>query len=442
MSTSNTGATLRLQPPRSVANKLTSNDDTHLLHDSWKQRSNVSCNVLHWRSGAICPLDYNQDGMCLSASDSSNSGQAFPSRLNTPPWANSVPDSGALIQTATPSHGCQYQHFPYMSHKIIPYSGYPTRSVDHFPLSRFPVPRQCGLAFLSPYVSWEDELPINESQDRFPASHPTKDPFLSESSLLAPATGLFPVSGIPNGLFLPDGRQALVSPAASDAPTADNFPGSHEELQLPDVWTWMHTPTSAAAQIDPSQYPVDNARTGVVSYNFQDGGSQALSGSRCAPSPEPERQLRFGREQVTLTASLTPIVQPNSPLVASSVISSVPLGQGRSADAMERCEKKNWCSLCEVDFSQPQVLSRHKKDKHKSKESCAFCKSFKWSRGRPYLYKRHLRTQHFQILPTDVRQKSSKPPKENLKLQVLVTRLIQSIRPPSPFVLSLTMIVR
>ncbi|KAH9170773.1 hypothetical protein EDB89DRAFT_1234161 [Lactarius sanguifluus] len=229
MSTGNTGATLQLRPSRSVADTLTSYDDMHVLHDGcqWKQRPIMSCNVLHRRSGAICSWVDNQ---------------AFPSRFNTPSWAKSVPGPDAV----TPSHGCQYQHFPYPSHRVIPYSCYPTRPVSYCPLSRFPVPRQgqCSLASLSP--RWEDEPPIDEPQDRFPAPHLEKD--ASAGSFLAPGTGLFPASGLSNA-FIPDGRQTSVSPA-SDSPIADIFPGSREELQLPDVWTRIHTPPSMTVQID------------------------------------------------------------------------------------------------------------------------------------------------------------------------------------------------
>ncbi|KAH9056757.1 hypothetical protein EDB87DRAFT_1169545 [Lactarius vividus] len=404
MSTGNIGGTLQLRLSRSVTNTLSSNDDKLVFHDSWKQRSNVSsCNVLHRRSDVVASWVNNQ---------------AFPSRLNTPYWAKSVPDPDAVIQSATPSHGCQDQH-SYPSHRAIPYSGYSTRSVGYCPLSRLSVPRQCSLASLSPYVSWEDEPSIDEPQDSFPTPHLAKDAFLSASSFFVPGTSLFPVSGIPDALFLPRGRQNLASPA-SDAPIADIFLGSREELQLPEVWTRMHTPTRMAVQIDANRYPADDAGMGVVSCGFQDGDSQALDESRCAPSSEPEGQHRFGR-----LSSLPPTVQLDSPVVTSSIPKSVPQSQGPSADTTQRHGKKNWCSLCEIDFSQSQVLGRHKKDKHELKKPCSFCTSFKWSRGRPYLYKKHLRMRHFQITPTGDRQRGSKAPKGNLKPQAPVSRLVQ-----------------
>ncbi|KAH8995864.1 hypothetical protein EDB86DRAFT_1070050 [Lactarius hatsudake] len=309
------------------------------------------------------------------------------------------------------------------------------------PSHDFPYPDRglCSLASLTP--RWEDEPPIDEPQDRFPAPHLEKDALLSASSFLAPGTGLFPVWGLSNASFIPDGRQTSVSPAR-DTPIADIFPGSREELQLPDVWTRIYIPPSMAVKFDANRYPADNIGTGVMSCGFQDNGSQALDESLCAPPPEPERQLHFDRGQVTLASSLSPTAQLNGPLVASLIPTSVPQSQGRSADTTERCEKKNWCSLCKIYFSQSQVLGRHKKDKHELKEPCSFCTSFKWSRGRPYLYKKHLRIRHFQITLTDDRPKGSKVHKGNLKPQALVTRLVQSICPPPVCVHSLTMIVR
>ncbi|KAH9171135.1 hypothetical protein EDB89DRAFT_1175569 [Lactarius sanguifluus] len=57
-------------------------------------------------------------------------------------------------------------------------------------------------------------------------------------------------------------------------------------------------------------------------------------------------------------------------------------------------EEPNFCHLCGVSFTQRQVYRRHLKDKHEDKESCPHCSSFKWSRGRPHLYRKHLELKH------------------------------------------------
>ncbi|KAH9032390.1 hypothetical protein EDB83DRAFT_1839550 [Lactarius deliciosus] len=60
-------------------------------------------------------------------------------------------------------------------------------------------------------------------------------------------------------------------------------------------------------------------------------------------------------------------------------------------------EKQYHCLLCGISFTQSQVLNRHMKDKHEDKGSCAHCSCFKWSRGRPHLYRRHLREKHSEL---------------------------------------------
>ncbi|KAI9454302.1 hypothetical protein BJY52DRAFT_737812 [Lactarius psammicola] len=409
MSTGNTRTTL--QPSGPAANTLNSNDDTPVRYDRGKERSNVSCDVLHRRLDAVCSWTYNQP---------------FRSRPDTPSLANSVPDPDerpSVVQSASPSHGCQCQHLPYPSRRANPYSDYSTRSVAYCPLSRFPVPRQCGpqVASLSPCVSWEDESPFDEPQDGLPSPYLAKDTFLSASSFLASGPGFgFPVSSSLEALFIQDGRQILVPPA-SDAPVTDIFPGSCEGQQLPEVS--MHTPASMAVPIDTNRYPADNAGMVVASNGFQDSNSRALNGPACAPPPEPEPQLCSARGQVIPLPSRSSPVHNNDPLVAPSIPSTFPPGQSRSSNTTERYEKKNWCPLCKIDFSQSQVLGRHIKDKHNTKESCSFCTSFKWSRGRPYLYRNHLRMKHPHFPPPDVRQKGSKTPKEYLNLHALSTRL-------------------
>jgi hypothetical protein len=56
------------------------------------------------------------------------------------------------------------------------------------------------------------------------------------------------------------------------------------------------------------------------------------------------------------------------------------------------------CSQCHIRFTQRQALHRHIKDQHQPRLKCTFCtdigSSFSFSRGRPYLYRRHLQLHH------------------------------------------------
>ncbi len=85
----------------------------------------------------------------------------------------------------------------------------------------------------------------------------------------------------------------------------------------------------------------------------------------------------------------------------------VPQCQGLAGDMRKRSERKYWCTDCGTGCTQSQVLGRHIKDKHETKQSCPFC-SFTWSRGRPHLYRKHLQMRHPQITPPEVQRKGFK----------------------------------
>ncbi|KAH9170762.1 hypothetical protein EDB89DRAFT_1233660 [Lactarius sanguifluus] len=68
--------------------------------------------------------------------------------------------------------------------------------------------------------------------------------------------------------------------------------------------------------------------------------------------------------------------------------------QDRGMRVEKMAKKLYQCSSCWVVFAQPQGLSRHRKDKHEPKNRCGFCKEFTWSKGRHYIYQRHLREEH------------------------------------------------
>jgi hypothetical protein len=70
-------------------------------------------------------------------------------------------------------------------------------------------------------------------------------------------------------------------------------------------------------------------------------------------------------------------------------------------DRITLAEEPNFCHLCSISFTQPQVFRRHLKDKHEDKESCTHCSSFKWSRGRPHLYQRHLKVTHPEVTSSE-----------------------------------------
>jgi hypothetical protein len=107
-----------------------------------------------------------------------------------------------------------------------------------------------------------------------------------------------------------------------------------------------------------------------------------------------------------------------SPEVTSPVemeLEITTIQQDRTTD-ITVAEEPNFCRLCRVSFTQPQVFRRHLKDKHEDKESCTHCLSFKWSRGRPHLYRTHLKLKHPDITS------SEDPPRRTRKLRTVGTR--------------------
>jgi hypothetical protein len=102
-----------------------------------------------------------------------------------------------------------------------------------------------------------------------------------------------------------------------------------------------------------------------------------------------------------------------SPEVTSSVETD-PASTTIQQDRTTVAEEPNFCHRCSISFTQPQVFRRHLKDKHEDKESCTHCSSFKWSRGRPHLYRKHLRLKLPEVTSSEDR------PRRTRKLRMTV----------------------
>ena len=60
--------------------------------------------------------------------------------------------------------------------------------------------------------------------------------------------------------------------------------------------------------------------------------------------------------------------------------------------------KKYRCKTCNAGFSQQKGLNRHHQDQHAEKIVCEYCGIFKYSRGRLYLFRRHIKKEHPALL--------------------------------------------
>ncbi|KAI9454301.1 hypothetical protein BJY52DRAFT_1417921 [Lactarius psammicola] len=171
----------------------------------------------------------------------------------------------------------------------------------------------------------------------------------------------------------------------------------------------------------------DNDVEAIISYGPQESSRQASYRPRCILRPDPVPRAYIGTMQPSSSSRLSPVHASNS-LAAPSPMQATSRHQSRAVNTKKRAEKKYWCFSCGSGFSQSQVLGRHIKDKHETKETCRFCESFTWSRGRPHLYREHLKLRHpqSQVAPPEVRQKGSRYTKEKLKSRVLSARYAKS----------------
>jgi hypothetical protein len=93
----------------------------------------------------------------------------------------------------------------------------------------------------------------------------------------------------------------------------------------------------------------------------------------------PKRPHRFQKTETDSTAALSrssPSLRPGEKPGVS---------QGRYS-----------CSICNLDYAQPQGLTRHQYEKHKAR-LCIYCREFAW--GRLYLFRNHLLKRHPGIDP-------------------------------------------
>ncbi len=169
----------------------------------------------------------------------------------------------------------------------------------------------------------------------------------------------------------------------------------------------MHATPNMVRSLDTDRYSssshmaltpyYDSQITSDVSYMLHEAQSPSLRSHSSLndlptspPSPESPSDLLASdsshRGLEAASAELSPAIRVS--IGASPVLPALP--QSGSIDAVVA----NRCPLCGINFTQSQVLNRHMKDKHEDKGSCTHCPSFKWSRGRPHLYRRHLQLKH------------------------------------------------
>ena len=153
----------------------------------------------------------------------------------------------------------------------------------------------------------------------------------------------------------------------------------------------MPAPASTVVLVGTNRYPTDSIA--AVPYDYLKSSPDSCRSVNLLPFPTTP-PIRPSPKQPSLSPSQSPSAHSDDLVSVSSQLPADPQYQSQSTSTMERPEMKTWCSACNIGFSQQQVLRRHFKDKHEAKNRCQFCTSFTWSRGRPYLYRNHLRVRH------------------------------------------------
>jgi len=292
-----------------------------------------------------------------------------------------------------------------------------------------------------PDASQDLEFPLNDPQN--PALFLTKDPLTTESAILslAPGVGSPPLSESSGAAFIPDGRQFSGS-SASKSPIVIPVPSCRSREDLQDRGAW--TPT--VSQVETIGYQANELET-VFYYGPQESSLQVSYGPHyILPVPVPEPYY-FGAMKPNLSSSQSPSVYASNNYAVSPPTQAVPHFQSRASNTKEKPDKKYFCPRCESGFTLPQMLSRHIKDMHEAKETCSHSScSFTFSRGRPYIYQKHIEKKHHGLdpevpPPPEVRQKGSRYAKESSKPYAMGARKPQRVRPLLPSVLFFSMTV-
>ena len=191
---------------------------------------------------------------------------------------------------------------------------------------------------------------------------------------------------------------------------ANTVPCSRSRVDQPHQEAWMPDFACVVTPVGPIRYQ-DNDVEVIIPYPPQKGIRQA--------SYRPPRIQRHGlvvrpfldTRQPSLSSSRSSpsAVYYSNSRPTSPPSQATPHHPTLSANTKTQPEKKYWC--CGRGFSQMQALRRHIKDSQ-PKLTCPHCRSFTWSRGRRYLYRRHLYSQHPKMIdPSEVRQRVQHTPR-------------------------------
>lgn len=172
----------------------------------------------------------------------------------------------------------------------------------------------------------------------------------------------------------------------------------------------------------------DNDVKPIISYGLQESSRQVSY--RPSPIARPNPQPYFTRQPFLSSSGQSAASARNVHTSSPPSQAAVEVESG-ATNVQEGPETIHMCSIsgCRRVFSQPQVRSRHIKDMHEKKKYCPQCSElapFTYSRGRPYLLRKHIEKCHTKNPP---QQGASKSAKESLRPH---TGPAKTVRPYPP----------
>ena len=183
------------------------------------------------------------------------------------------------------------------------------------------------------------------------------------------------------------------------------LPDTHEySTDIPRRPTQCNTDSLAitleTASVSPyQQSPSPSPNTIASHLSLSPSSPGSLSGV-FAVNSQPWQDVEIAESQTSPEAPSSVETDPEPPTI-----------QQEGTRGTTVAEEPNYCHHCLVSFTQPQGFRRHLKDMHEDKELCTHCSSFKWSRGRPYLYRRHLRLKHSEVTSSEDRLRRTRKSK-------------------------------
>ena len=214
--------------------------------------------------------------------------------------------------------------------------------------------------------------------------------------------GTFPPDSTP-GIALSGPALHQRGPGSSDAATTNEPIGG----PISNVYEGWYSPsteriygTQNTAQLLDTDRDSSNSHTALTL--LYDSQKVTMSHKARSPSPQLHSSLNHPPTSRMFLELISDLFSLDSPHLGQEeafptiqfLTSVLPVLPQRGSINAPVTEQENRCPLCGIRFTQSQVLHRHIKDKHEDKESCAHCSYFRWSRGRPYTYRRHLQVKH------------------------------------------------